>query len=266
MPAAFHRLKERKTILEQLREIRRHSANAFVIHYSCETFYETAEGKTARVTSIAIRNLANAQTYSFSIHKVAEQCGYVLADIPKLYDQLERSMLDEFFAFLKAHPGHRFIHWNMRDMNYGFPALEHRFRVLKGDPYKVPDDKKFDLARAMVSIYSRSYIGRGEDGRFLNLCRLNKITDRDAMTGRQEAQAFVDQEYVRLHQSTLRKVDMIANVFERAEDGSLKTNARWKDIYSLHPEYFVAFVREHWLWSLFAMLAVVVGLVSRFTP
>lgn len=264
MPSALHRLRERRAAMEQLREIRRNAGNAFVIHYSCESFYDTVDGKTARVTSIAIRNLANGQTYSFSIHKLAEQQGYTLADVPQNYDELEKRMLDEFFDFLKAHPGHTLVHWNMRDINYGFPALEHRYKVLKGDPYQVPDDKKFDLARAMVSIYSRSYIGHGEDGRFLNICRLNKISDKDALTGAQEAQAFEEQQYVKLHQSTLRKVDMMANIFERAEDGSLKTKARWREIYGMHPKFVVEFAREHWLWSLIVMVAVIIGIVTRF--
>ena len=148
MRIEFHRLKERKEAIVRLREIRRNARSAFAIHYSCESFYDTADGKTPRVTSIAARNLATGQTYSFSIHKVAEQQGYALADIPQRYDELERQMLDEFFFFLKEHPGHTFVHWNMRDINYGFPALEHRYKVLKGHPYKVPDDNKFDLARA----------------------------------------------------------------------------------------------------------------------
>jgi len=152
----------------------------------------------------------------------------------------------------------------MRDINYGFPALEHRYRVLKGDPYKVADDKKLDLARSLVSIYSRSYIGHGEDGRFLNICRLNKITDKDVLTGSGEAAAFKEQQYVKLHQSTLRKVDMMANLFERAEARSLKTEARWSEIYGLHPKIVVEFVREHWLWSVVAMAAVLVGLWTRF--
>lgn len=264
MPSELHRLRERREAISQLREIRRNARNAFVIHYSCESFYDTVDGKTARVTSIAVRNLATGQTYSFSIHKLAEQQGYTLADVPNHYDELERRALDEFFDFLRAHPGHTLLHWNMRDINYGFPALEHRYKVLKGNPYKVPDEKKFDLARAMVSIYSRSYIGHGDDGRFLNVCRFNKVTDKDALTGAQEANAFEQQQYVKLHQSTLRKVDMMANVFERAEDGSLETKARWREIYGLHPKVVVEFIREHWVWSLIAMVAVIVGLVARF--
>jgi hypothetical protein len=263
MPTELHRLKERKEAVNRLRETRRNASTSFAIHYSCESFYDTVDGRTPRVTSIAVRNLASGQTVSFSIHKLAEQSGFGLSAIPQHYDQLERQMLDEFFDFMRDHPGCTVVHWNMRDINYGFPALEHRYKVLGGTPYQVPDRSKLDLARALVSIYSRSYIGHGEDGRFLNICRFNKVTNKDALTGAEEAAAFKDQQYVKLHQSTLRKVDMLTNLFERAEDNTLKTQARWREIYGLHPATAVNFVREHWLWSLFAMVAAIFGILIR---
>lgn len=264
MAAEFHRLRERKAALSALHDIRRNAKSTFVIHYSCESFYETHEGSTARVTSIAVRNLATGQTYSFSIHKIAEQEGHRPATIPQQYDDLERKMLGEFYEFVRNHSGFTFVHWNMRDANYGFPALEHRYKVLKGTPFVIADDKRFDLARAMVAIYGRGYIDHGNEGRFLNIARYNNITDRDALNGAQEAAAFTEQEYVKLHQSTLRKVDMMANLFERAEDRSLQTKARWRDIYGMHPQLVMTFVSEHWLWLSFAMIAAIVGFVALF--
>ena len=201
---------------------------------------------------------------SFSIHKTAEQAGHRLAEIPPRYDDLERQMLDEFYDFVRNHSGFTLVHWNMRDANYGFPALEHRYKVLKGAPFVVADDKKFDLARALVAIYGRGYIEHGSEGRFLNIARYNKITDKDALNGADEAAAFTAQEYVKLHQSTLRKVDMMANLFERAEDGTLRTTARWRDIYGLHPRFVVTFVSEHWLWAFFVIVATVAGFIAIF--
>ncbi|MGO8714002.1 MAG: hypothetical protein ACLQUZ_18445 [Rhizomicrobium sp.] len=90
------------------------------------------------------------------------------------------------------------------------------------------------------------------------------MTDKDALTGACEADAFKDQQYVKLHQSTLRKVDMLTNIFERAEDGSLKTEARWLEIYGLHPQIIVEFIREHWIWSSFAMVAAIFGFIWHF--
>lgn len=151
----------------------------------------------------------------------------------------------------------------MRDGNYGFSAIEHRFQVLGGDPYVVPDDKKFDIARALVALFGRQYTPHGEFGRFHALIELNSMTDKSALTGKQEADAFEAGEYIKLHQSTLRKVDCMSNIVERAIDGSLITNATWKDKYGAHPKALVEYVREHWLWSIIVMMAVGTGLAGR---
>ena len=69
------------------------------------------------------------------------------------------------------------------------------------------------------------------DPNLSNSTSKNKITHRDYLTGQQEAEAFDAKEYVKLHQSTLRKVDVLANILERTLDGSLTTNTIWKEIY-----------------------------------
>ena len=55
------------------------AANVWVIHYSCESFYERTDGRSPRITSIAIRKLDAGQTVSFSIHQVAEVDGIDLS-------------------------------------------------------------------------------------------------------------------------------------------------------------------------------------------
>lgn len=113
-----------------------------VLHYSCESFYDIKDGRTPRVTSIAARNFTTGQTASFSIHKSAEQMVVAPTDISQRYDELERHMLDEYFDFLNSRHGHSFIHWNMRDINYGFQAIDHRYKVLGGTPFTVDDSRK----------------------------------------------------------------------------------------------------------------------------
>ncbi|GBQ90445.1 hypothetical protein [Gluconobacter albidus] len=55
-----------------LKELFANPEKASMIHYSCEGFYNLPDGRSPRITSIAIRKLDNAQTESFSIHQVAE--------------------------------------------------------------------------------------------------------------------------------------------------------------------------------------------------
>ena len=72
-------------------------AFTIVIHYSCESFYDITDGRTPRITSIAVYNFESAQTDSFSLHKIAERKHINLSEIEDKYDQLEKQMLTEFF-------------------------------------------------------------------------------------------------------------------------------------------------------------------------
>ncbi|HLR17268.1 MAG TPA: hypothetical protein VK099_05285 [Alcanivoracaceae bacterium] len=263
MSSELKRIQKRKETQIELAALYEKSEHVLLIHYSCESFYDIKDGRTPRVTSIALRNLKTAQTESFSIHKIAERRHVPIAEIPKKYDELEKEMLSDFFEYLKYRQTSHFIHWNMRDGNYGFSAIEHRFQVLGGEPHIVPDDKKFDLARALVALFGRQYVSHGESGRFHELIKLNHMTDKSALTGKEEAGAFESGDYIKLHQSTLRKVDCMSNIVERTVDGSLETNATWRDKYGAHPKAIIEYVKQHWLWSVIVMISIVIGVIAR---
>lgn len=266
MGDTLRRIRIRKETLRRLRDIDDRKDHVVIIHYSCESFYDRLDGSTPRVTSIAVRNVSSGQTESFSIHKVAELKKITLEQIANHYDQLEKEMLDEFGGHLQENSHCTWVHWNMRDINYGFQALEHRHKVLGGQPpSRLPEERKFDLARALVSIYGVGYAGHP---RLESIMKINKITDKSFLVGKDEAAAFENGEFVKLHQSTLRKVDIMANLFGRTLDGTLKTNASWWEARGFHPQAIAELVTEHWGWALFvaaASTASIVGLVRVFS-
>ncbi|MFK5978361.1 MAG: hypothetical protein QM488_05690 [Rhizobiaceae bacterium] len=264
MGKEIQRLRARKEVHERLDAINNKRDRCLVIHYSCESFYDIKDGRTPRVTSIAVRQFSSGQTSSFSIHKSAELMGVAQADIDTKYDELEKDMLSQFFAFLKTKPDYTFVHWNMRDINYGFQAIEHRFMVLKGEPTAISDDKKLDLARELVALFGIKYAPHGNSGRLHSLMDMNHITARDTLNGAGEAKAFEKKEYVKLHQSTLRKVDVIANLLDRTLDGTLKTNASWTEIHGIHPAALLELITEHWIYSLLSVAGMILGLVAFF--
>lgn len=234
------------------------AANTWVIHYSCESFYDRPNGASARITSIAVRRLESGQTLSFSIHQVAEEKGVPFDQIEAHYDDLERQMLDAFFQHVGSHRGMKYLHWNMRDINYGFAAIEHRHRVLGGVPVVIEDDKKMDLARLLIDIYGVAYIGHP---RLETLLAKNSIKPRDFLTGPQEAEAFEKRNFVGLHQSTLRKVDVIANLAERARSRQLKTNTTWWELHGGRFRAVTTWVVENRTFAFLASLASIAGLV-----
>ena len=208
--------KRQKNARKALDDLFSNADNVCVVHYSCESFYDRKEGRSPRITSIALRNLDSAQTTSFSIHQTAEINNIPLDEIKKHYDNLEKDMLNRFSSHLSSFQGMRYLHWNMRDANYGFQAIEHRFRVLCGKDaafHMVDNKHKIDLSRLLQDIYGSDYIGHP---RIEQLLQKNGILPRDFLPGKEEAAAFEERDFAALHLSTLRKVDVIANFAVRA--------------------------------------------------
>lgn len=214
-----------------------------IIHYACESFYDTKDGHSPRIATIAVYNFSNAQTDSFSVHKIAEKRHVDFNDIETNFDILEKQMLDEFFTFAKEHQNYYWIHWNMRDGNYGFAAIEHRYLVLGGEPFKIPDSNKIDLARLFINCYGVGYIG---NPRMEKLLLKNDIKAKDFLNGQQEAEAFKHKEYVKLHMSTLRKVDVFANLINRSINNKLKVNSGWREIYGVSVQGIVNYCKDTW--------------------
>ncbi|TDX36946.1 hypothetical protein C7954_1462 [Halanaerobium congolense] len=258
-----YKIKKRQKAKDTLSGLINNDENVLIIHYSCESFYNIKDGRTPRVTSIAIRFFESGQTKSFSIHKIAEREGIALDEIESDYDDLEYKMLNEYFEFVKEHKNYNWIHWNMRDMNYGFEAIKNRFSVLDGEPVKIKESKKYDLARIMVSLYGLNYIGHP---RLKKLVEKNGITKRDFLTGKREAECFESKEFVKLHQSTLRKVDIFQTIIERWANNSLETNSNIIDIYGLNPQGVFELVKNHWLFYLISTIFFLFlgGLISNF--
>ncbi len=253
MGQELQRIRERKKIVAQMDSLATEASNVFVIHYSCESFNKRNDGSTPRISSIAVRNLSSGQTNSFSIHQTAEEKNIPFEQILYLYDELEKEMLDCYFNFVNAHTCCRWMHWNMRDVNYGFAAIEHRYRVLAGEPTRIAEEKKFDLAYAMYIIYGDNYL----DGPKLQaITKKNEMNIIGMLSGKEEADAFKNKQFLKIHQSTLRKTDVIANTFYKAVNRTLKTNSSWLKQHGYTIQAVSEKLKNNWLISLAGILVL----------
>lgn len=258
------RLKERKEGLETLEEILKNKSKSVIIHYSCESFV-TNNGNTPRVTSICLRYLDTAQTKSYSIHLQAQ---FNEKDFNKLtssdYDELEKEMLKEFYEYVEKHKDYKYIHWNMRDSNYGFEAIANRYRILGGTSFNIDEDRRYDFPRILGKIYTYGYEKNKPDGRLLNLAKRNNITTIDALKGEEEADAFDNKKYLELHKSTLRKVDIMDSIIDRVGKNELKVASKAKHIYGLTIPGIIEIVKNNWLLiAIWTILFYVLGAATE---
>ena len=261
MSKASQRFRKRESGLTTLKNISENLSEYFIIHYSCESFFDLPEGNTPRITSIAIKQLKNGLTNSFSIHKIAEIKGISPKRIDENYNDLEKDMLDEYFDFIQNHSQKKWIHINMRNINFGFEAIKHRYRVLGGKPIEIDDDKKIDLAQLFTAIYGNNYI---EHPKFESLYRLNRITLIGFLSGKEEAKAFEEGNYVALHQSTLRKVDCMAEVLSLAIENDLKTRSNIIKKYGFTPSGIFYAAKESWIITiiLFLLATIIASIIT----
>ena len=263
MGQKLNQLRRRKVSKKELSRLFEAAKNVVVVHYSCESFYGRQNDSSPRITSIAVRNLASGQTKSFSIHQMAEKSRKKFTDITSNYDELEKLMLKGFYEYTKTHLRSDWLHWNMRDNNYGFAALEHRAQVLGVTPVVIPEENRYDLSRMLISIYGVGYIG---NPRLEKLIEKNNISHRDFLVGAEEAKAFENSEYLKLHQSTLRKVDIFANIAGRAENGTLKTNATWWEMNGGTLAAVGEGLREHWFVSTISAIGTICTAIYKLWP
>ena len=69
-----------------------------------------------------------------------------------------------------------------------------------------------------------------------------------------------------LHQSTLRKVDVFADLLDRAIQGTLKVRSKWKDIYGISIQGFFNFCQDKWWIKLIISIVLLIlgGIVGVF--
>lgn len=263
MGQKINQLRRRKEARKTLSSLFENAKNVVIVHYSCESFYDRIDGSSPRVTSIAVRNLDSGQTKSFSIHQMAERKGLAPIEIANQFNVLEKQMLSDFYEYAKEHLRSQWLHWNMRDINYGFAALEHRAQVLKVKPVVIPEENRQDLSRLLIAIYGKAYIGHP---RIENLIKKNNISNKDLLVGAEEAKAFENGDYVKLHQSTLRKVDVFANIAGVAENGTLETNATWWEVHGGTIPAAIEWLKEHWIVSACMTLLTISGGIYKSWP
>lgn len=152
----------------------------------------------------------------------------------------------------------------MRDSNFGFDAIANRYRILGGKPFKIDDDRRYDFPRILGKIYTFNYEKNQPDGRLLNLANRNQISVKDALKGQEEANAFDNKEYLKLHKSSLKKVDIIESIIDRADKNELKVNAKTKQIYGLTIPGIIEVVKSNWvLIFIWTLIVYVIGVVSE---
>ncbi|WP_159437102.1 hypothetical protein [Parasphingorhabdus marina] len=158
---------------------------------------------------------------SFSTHAIAEELHIAKDDVFAEFDRVEKELLKRFYDFVQNYRGSYWIHWNMRNLTYGFEHLEHRARTLDiANPPFIPPEQRINLNDILRSKYGKLYANHPQ---MPTLMDLNGGKPKDFLNGQQETEAFENGEFIKMHQSTLSKVGFFCSVMRKASKNRLIT-------------------------------------------
>ncbi|MFA5922067.1 MAG: hypothetical protein WC856_12360 [Methylococcaceae bacterium] len=205
---------------QKLKTLKENEQNLFIVHYSCQNLNDNNENYSPRITSIAVLHVGSSTMHSFSIHLIAEIKGIARNSIHDHYDKLECEMLTQFFDFVTENDSGSWLHWNMSNINYGFEALAHRYKVLSQKEAKtIFDSKKYNLSALLLSVYGKNCV---DHPRMASFMKLNSGEHRDNLSGKEEVDAFAAKEYVKLHKSTMSKVYWFQHMYFLLQQNKVK--------------------------------------------
>lgn len=211
-----------------IKELNENRERIYFIHYSCQNLSDDNEGYSPRITSIAVLHMTSDQMYSFSMHLIAEEIKISRNEIADQYDDIEKLMLRRFFEFAQTRDHDSiWIHWNMTNINFGFEALEHRYRVLTGEvPFHINEKNRHNVSKLISRRYGTNYV---KDPKMLNLMELNGGRNRSFLKGDEEVSAYKAKEFVKMHNSTICKVYFFKFVFTKLVTNRLRTETnQWR--------------------------------------
>ncbi len=209
---------------EFLKELKVHPENFFIIHYSCQNLNDDNEALSPRITSIAVTHFSTEQTVSFSTHSIAEEMHISRVHVQERFDDVERELLRSFYAFVRDRRDKYWVHWNMRNLTYGFEHLAHRYRALGGqDATVIPVERRLNLNDLIADRFG---VGYAKHPKLRSLMEMNGGVHRYFLSGEEEVKAFQNNEFMRMHSSTLTKVGFFHSVIRKLTTGNLRVASK----------------------------------------
>lgn len=233
------------------------------IHYARQNCFENSYEKGPRVISIVVMNADSEQTMAFSLKKSAEKHGGDFFHVSKdEQDTIELEMLNSFFEYIRSNSSKKWFHWNMKNNNFGFVAIEERYKELGGQSIKIDEDKKINIAVLLKKKYGTNYAQNckwngGVAGKMYDTFLQNNIDEAEILNGEQEVKEYILQNIMAIEQSVQGKVKAFRIIIEKASDNVLKTRGRLlKDVYGLNISGIAQYIQDN---AILALLFSIIG-------
>lgn len=251
--------KRKKRAFESLKKITREENKVLCIHYSYSNTYDDEYGDISPlITSIVIQSLDEQMNREFAIHLEADKAGITKDQIQDSYRDLELRVLEKYNDFVKRYKNYYWIHWNMKDMTFGFEAIKHRHEKLfesLNEYCEIPVNNRRNLSNIIERMYGENFTEGSDTLKSLMLANSKNLESNKYLSLNEESIEFENKNFLTVMNSVNLKVMFIRVALNKLINKKLKIPN--KNFYA-HFEYFVT----HPIFTFIVGGASIYGLIS----
>jgi len=207
-------VQDRKIAVRNLNKITEDPSKVLFVHYSESSTYDDDDygNISPIITSIVIKSLDGQIDKQFAIHLEADK-----ADIPKdqiqdSYRELELRILKLYNDFVRRNLDCFWIHWDMKNIHFGFEAIKHRYEKIfesLEDYCEIPSNKKKNLRTIIEGMYGDDFVSGSDSLKALMLCNSDNIEDSTYLSKDNESSQFENKNFIGVIKSVDLKVEFI---------------------------------------------------------
>lgn len=254
--------KDRKIAKANLKKLIEDPSKVLFIHYSQSRTYDEDYGNISPIiTSIVVKSLDNQIDQLFAIHLEADKADIPVEQIQDSYRELELRILNSFNNFVRRHQDCIWVHWEMKNVQFGFDAIKHRYEKIvnnTNDYCEIPTNKKQNLKIILEGIYGENFVSGPDYLKSLLSENNGKITNNEYLSVDNESQEFEHKNFTSVINSIDTKVEFIRNATKKLTRNQLIVS---------HKNKFAIFVDvvNHPVFTFIGWVATVLGLIFAIT-
>lgn len=222
-------IKNRKEAFKRINKLLEDPAKVLIIHYSqAKTYDEDYAVISPIISAIVVKSLSGELEKHFALYYEADKANIPIEEIENSYRDLELRNLRSFNEFARRRKDYLWVHWEMRNIHFGFEAIKHRYEKIFYDlkeekQYEViPENKKLNLCKMLEDIYGTKFAENPDKLASLMKTNNNQVLDNNYLTLDREEKEFENKNHLSIINSLDCKVDFLRKALKLLSKKELK--------------------------------------------
>lgn len=259
-------VRDRKIAVANLKKLIEDPSKVLFVHYSESRTYDDDDygNISPIITSIVIKSLDGQIDKQFAIHLEADK-----ADIPKdqiqdSYRELELRILKLYNDFVRRHLDYFWIHWDMKNIHFGFEAIKHRYEKIfesLDDYCEIPNNNKKNLKTIIEGMYGDDFVSGPDTLSQLMLCNSNNIENSTYLSKDIESSQFEYKNFIAVIKSVDLKVEFIKKATKKLSSKKLIVSNKNNYAVFIDKVNHPYFTFSGWLIGLIGLILTIVALL-----